>query len=228
MSAVTSAATNASSATQTIASFDSFLNSLVATLKISLGVEFPIIAGDTVWAQLPTDLALAVVVARNGEQLSLRREEKSSTIFTLSIKEVTPLRRADRLPLEVGASVEILQHKNLNCSRFGSIRYIDGGYIYVLPDSEEAASDGSLNRCYELYECEIKVVAVYRHQQFFPGTLVKITGVNWGRRKPRPLGTVLGVESKGLIVQAVGAKKGATIFVAFEKAELAVTPTSEN
>jgi len=169
-----------------------------------------------------------------------------SAVFDLPVKEVTPLRLANRLPLEVGARVVIRQHKHLKCARHGTIQYIDGGYISVLPDAtgeDEGAGShagshvgshaGSLAgsssnfplslRCFELYDSEIKVIAVFRHKQFLPGSIIKINDFDWGRTMRRTYGVVLGIAQSGLIVQPIGASKGKTISLPVESAEFQVT-----
>jgi hypothetical protein len=124
---------------------------------------------------------------------------------------------SERLSLEIGARVEILQHKVLKCSRYGFVRQIDGAYNYVQPESLSDGSPAPEECIFELYPNELKVVAVYRHPDFFEGARVKIVApLNWGRRKPREFAHVLGVSATQVLIQPVGPRKGPSMAAPLE------------
>jgi hypothetical protein len=113
------------------------------------------------------------------------------------------------LSLEIGARVEILQHKVLRCSQFGFVRQIDGAYNYVLPEALQNGEPAPEDCIFELYPNELRVVAVYRHPDFSAGTRVRIVApLNWGRRKPREFAHVLGVSATQVLIQPIGPRKG--------------------
>ena len=112
------------------------------------------------------------------------------------ITTVLPVRGAsEKLSLEIGARVEILQHQVLKCSRYGFVQHIDGAYNLVHPELFKG-SPAPEDCLFELYPNELNVVAVYRHPEFSNGARVKIVApLNWGRRKPREFALVMGVSS---------------------------------
>jgi hypothetical protein len=115
--------------------------------------------------------------------------------------DITALTAARQRRLEVGARVEILQHKHLRCARTGHVQSINGAYIQVRPDDQPVVASNPTEAVFELYPNELRVLAVYRHQLFQPGVVVRIKNLNWGTHKPKSNG----------IVQPVGARKGAIV-----------------
>jgi hypothetical protein len=122
--------------------------------------------------------------------------------------------------LEVGARVEILGYKHLRCARTGHVLSIDGAYNYVRPDDAPVTTSGPDHRTYELYPNELKVLANYRHKDFALGAVVRIKHLDWGKNKARSHGIVCGVEATRIILQPIGARKGAFVAVAPEALQL--------
>lgn len=113
--------------------------------------------------------------------------------------------------LEVGAKVAILQYKHLKCAKTGFVQSINGGYNYVRPEGLPVSSLDPTAGVFELYPNEIRVLAVYRHDAFKPGIVVRIKNLDWGKVKPKSHGIVCGVEETRIILQPIGARKGAVI-----------------
>jgi hypothetical protein len=159
--------------------------------------------------------------ASSAARVVISRDE-ASNVSSLGIRG-TPIRLVDgKFSLEIGARVEILQHKVLKCSRFGFVLNIDGAYNSVQP---EFVSDGSAapeDCVFELYPNELRVVTVYRHVEFVAGARVRIVApLNWGRRKPREFAKVLGVSATKIMIQPIGPRNGTIMAAPFEA--LAVT-----
>ena len=126
---------------------------------------------------------------------------------------ITVLSAPRQRRLEVGAKVAILGYKHLRCAKTGFVQSIDGAYNYVRPEGPAVSPTDPTAGAFELYPNEIEVLAVYRHDAFTPGTIVRITGLDWGKAKPKSHGIVCGVEESRVIVQPIGARKGAVISV---------------
>jgi hypothetical protein len=127
---------------------------------------------------------------------------------------------AQKPRLEVGARVEILGYKHLRCARTGHVLSISGAYNYVRPDDAPVTTFGPDDRVYELYPNELKVLANYRHKDITLGAVVRIKDLDWGKTKARSHGIVCGVEATRIILQPIGARKGAIIAVAPEALQL--------
>lgn len=123
-------------------------------------------------------------------------------------------KRARPLPLQIGARVAILGHKHLKCAAHGFVQWIDGAYIMVRPDDAAVVPAAPTAHCLELYPNELKVVAVYSHDTFSPGSVVRIKDFQWGKLRPRTYGIVVGVEASRLLLQPVGSPAAALISVA--------------
>lgn len=115
------------------------------------------------------------------------------------------------LSLQVGAKVAILQHKHLKCAAHGFVQFINGAYISVRPENIEPVESDACERTFELYPNEIKILATYQHEHFKPGTVVRIKELNWLNVRPKTHGIVIGVEAERILLQPVGAHKGAII-----------------
>ena len=70
------------------------------------------------------------------------------------------------LPLRAGARVAILQHKHLKCAAHGFVQFINGAYISVRAEDVEPVESDACERTFELYPNELRVVALYQHDQF--------------------------------------------------------------
>lgn len=119
--------------------------------------------------------------------------------------------RKGNLPLQVGAKVAILQHKHLKCSPHGYLQFINGAYISVRAEDIEPVESDACERTFELYPNELRVVAIYQHEHFKPGTVARIIKLNWLNVAPKTHGIVIGVEAERILLQPVGAHKGAII-----------------
>ncbi len=147
------------------------------------------------------------------------------TQVTAIIKTITTAAETDsknRLPLQVGSRVVILQHKHLKCSKHGFVQYINGGYIHVRPESQPPNESDACERTFELYHGELKVLANYVHSTLVPGAVVRIKQLNWRTFKAKTHGIVTGVEAERILVQPVGAHRGAIISVLPENLQLEV------
>jgi hypothetical protein len=113
--------------------------------------------------------------------------------------------------LELGAKVAILQHKHLKCAATGHIQAINGAYNYVRPDNMPVSAIDPTHGAFELYPNEIRILAVYRHDDFKRGTVVRIKNLDWGKVRPKSHGLVCGIEATRILVQPIGARKGALI-----------------
>ncbi|CAN5579680.1 hypothetical protein BH11CYA1_BH11CYA1_48990 [soil metagenome] len=130
---------------------------------------------------------------------------------TLSITEVAAPSGGNPRALKVGAKVAILQHKHLKCAAHGFVQFINGAYISVRAEDIEVVESDACERTFELYPNELRVVATYQHEQFKPGTVVRIKELSWLNVSPKTHGIVTGVEAERILVQPVGAHKGAII-----------------
>lgn len=119
--------------------------------------------------------------------------------------------RTGNLPLQVGAKVAILQHKHLKCPPHGYVQFINGAYISVRAEDIEPVESDACERTFELYPNELRVVALYQHEQFKPGTVARIIKLNWLNVAPKTHGIVIGVEAERILLQPVGAHKGAIV-----------------
>lgn len=117
------------------------------------------------------------------------------------------------LPLQVGAKVAILQHKHLKCSPHGYVQFINGAYISVRAEDVEPVESDACERTFELYPNELRVVAIYQHEHFKPGTVARIIKLNWLNVAPKTHGIVIGVEAERILLQPVGAHKSAIVSV---------------
>ncbi|MBP9093973.1 hypothetical protein KBI23_23325 [bacterium] len=137
--------------------------------------------------------------------------------MTLKTALITELAAATgkkgNLPLQVGAKVAILQHKHLKCSPHGYVQFINGSYISVRAEDIEPVESDACERTFELYPNELRVVAIYQHEHFQPGTVARIIKLNWLNVAPKTHGIVIGVEAERILLQPVGAHKGAIVSV---------------
>lgn len=134
------------------------------------------------------------------------------TTQTASISEIpAPAGTKNRLPLQIGSKVAILQHKHLKCAAHGFVQFINGAYISVRAEDVEPTESDACERTFELYPNELRVVANYQHEQFKVGTVVRIIAIDWLNVSPKTHGIVVGVEAERVLVQPVGAHKGAII-----------------
>jgi hypothetical protein len=128
-----------------------------------------------------------------------------------TVNGIVEVKAPSQRRLEVGARVAILQYKHLKCARAGFVQSINGGYNYVRPEGLPVTATDPAAGAFELYPNEIRVLAVYRHPDFKPGTIVRIKNLEWGQVKPKSHGIVCGVEKTRIIVQPMGARKGGLI-----------------
>ncbi len=137
--------------------------------------------------------------------------KKNTTVDLTAHADISVLTAPKEKRLEVGAKVQILQHKHLKCASTGHVQSINGAYIYVRPDDSPVSALNPAEGAFELYPNELRVLATYRHKDFIPGTVVRIKNLDWGHTRPKSHGIVCGVEAQRIIVQPVGARKGALI-----------------
>jgi len=116
-------------------------------------------------------------------------------------------------PMCVGARVAILQSKHLKCAEHGFVQYIDGAYIYVRPENAAPVESDACEQAFELYSGELKFIAAYQHPRFAPGVIVRIKELEWRNVKAKTHGIVIGVEAERILVQPLGAHKGAIVSV---------------
>ena len=137
--------------------------------------------------------------------------ESHMTLKTALITEIAAATGRSPLPLQVGAKVAILQHKQLKCAAHGFVQFINGAYISVRCEDIDPVESDACERTFELYPNELRVVALYQHEQFKPGAVVRIIKLNWLNVTPKTHGIVIGVEAERILLQPVGAHRGAIV-----------------
>jgi hypothetical protein len=145
------------------------------------------------------------------QKKSMQRKIRKNLSTTASAAQITT-HAADqnkRPHLEVGARVEILQHKHLRCARFGFIQFINGAYISVRPEDQPPVESDACERTFECYPNELKLIATYSHPDFKPGAVVRIKKLDWRNVEAKCHGIVTGVEAERILVRPIGSHDSA-------------------
>jgi len=173
------------------------MDSKITTVK--RGTTAAMMAGDVVTTK--------TVPHRNGRVIRLNNKtvtirpsgDGNHQLMELRRQDVRNSRTRDSLPVEIGCRVRV---QNGSQKGTGTLERVDGGYNYIRYGDNP-------DNILELYPNEFRVVAVYRHPDFIPGTIVRFADaekIAWGKVKRTTHGVVLGVASTKIVVQPMGSR----------------------